>query len=167
MDTSKRLPTWKEQFFPNLFASGYGVTSVADPQYNCIAWAAGEENTDAFWTPFVVGGGYYWPQDKLPRDARVETFIKLYEIEGGFTECIPNIADLEDGIEKIALYVDPNGQVTHAARQQPDGIWTSKLGEWEDIDHGAVEGVGGADPAYGTVVQFLQRPRAVKKKLKS
>jgi len=165
MDTSKRLADWKEQYFPDLLSSGYGVTSVEDPQYNCIAWAAGEENIDTFWTPFVIGGGYYWPDDKLPRDARVETFVKLYEIEGGFVKCVNNNGDLEDGLEKIALYVDANSQVTHAARQKPDGSWASKLGDWEDIEHRDVQGVGGLNTLYGTVAQFLQRPRGFKKQI--
>jgi hypothetical protein len=156
MDTSKRLPFWKEQCFPGLLSTGYGVTSNDDPSYNCIAWAAGKENTDSFWTPFALGGGYYWPEDKLPRNANIETFIKLYEIEGDFVQC--NNGDLEEGLEKIALYADDDNQITHVARQQTDGIWTSKLGDWEDIDHRTLEGVAGPAPAYGTIVQFLQRP---------
>jgi hypothetical protein len=161
MDISKRLPQTREKCFPDLFLSGYGVTSPEDPQYNCIAWAAGDENTDAFWTPYMIGGGYYWPEDKVPRNAKVATFIKLYETVAGYVVC--NTGDLEEGVEKIALYADPAGEITHAARQQANGIWTSKLGDWEDIDHISLDGLAGAPPAYGSVVQFLKRPRAIMK----
>jgi len=45
---------------------------------------------------------------------------------------------------------------THAARQLPDGKWTSKLGQLEDITHGTTDVIEGGD--YGEVVQFMKRP---------
>jgi hypothetical protein len=55
------------------------------------------------------------------------------------------------------LFVDARGVPTHAARLLPSGLWTSKLGEWEDIEHDllALEG-----DVYGTVALLLKRPCA-------
>ena len=62
---------------------------------------------------------------------------------------------LEPGHEKVALYV-LDGKPTHAARQLPDGAWTSKLGRQIDIAHTvcALEG-----PAYGQIAVFLKRKK--------
>jgi hypothetical protein len=51
---------------------------------------------------------------------------------------------LEPGIEKVAIYADlPADSWTHAARQLPNGRWTSKLGDFEDIEHDTPEGLAG------------------------
>ncbi len=50
-----------------------------------------------------------------------------------------------------------DGVPKHAARQLPNGRWTSKCGELEDIEH-ALEGVVGI--WYGTVAHLLKRPLA-------
>ena len=67
---------------------------------------------------------------------------------------------LETGYEKIVLFarMNPDGVLapTHAARQLPNGRWTSKIGQCEDIEHQQVEDVNG--PTYGTPVQFMSRP---------
>jgi hypothetical protein len=63
---------------------------------------------------------------------------------------------LEDGYDRVALYAK-DGRVSHAARQVPDGRWTSKLGYDLDIEHG-LRGLEG--PLYGHVVQILKRPRS-------
>ena len=59
---------------------------------------------------------------------------------------------------KIAIYAHDDGQPTHAARQLPDGRWTSKMGHLEDIEHRVVDDVNG--PQYGSPVRFMRR-RAV------
>lgn len=71
----------------------------------------------------------------------------------GFTEC-PN-GSLERHVEKVALYGN-SYFYTHAARQLPNGHWTSKLGKCEDIEHETPEDVAGG--LYGEVVEFMQRP---------
>ena len=45
---------------------------------------------------------------------------------------------------------------THAARQLPNGKWTSKFCRLEDIEHDRPEDVAGG--AYGEVVGYLRRP---------
>ena len=65
-------------------------------------------------------------------------------------------ADLEPGVEKIALYANAVGKPTHGARQLANGRWTSKLGKREDIEH-ALHDLEGE--LYGTVVRIMKRPR--------
>ncbi|MEG4575444.1 hypothetical protein QUA56_22590 [Microcoleus sp. N3A4] len=55
---------------------------------------------------------------------------------------------------KWVLYGNPDGEPTHAARQLPNGKWTSTLGRWEDIEH---ELDGLTSEMYGSVKQVLKR----------
>jgi hypothetical protein len=154
MAISKRLPQIREKAFPDLHRTGYEVTSKEDDFQNCIAFAAGKAK--GVWTPYA-GYGYYWPNE-LPRKTDVETFVKLYKLEAGYDPCdASDKGEYEEGVEKVAIYVDSNNEVTHAAKQNKDGTWTSKLGDWEDIRHNVLEGVCGNDPAYGKVAKFLRR----------
>ncbi|MGO9273517.1 MAG: hypothetical protein ACLQOO_25320 [Terriglobia bacterium] len=63
--------------------------------------------------------------------------------------------DLETGFEKIALYVDLIGVPTHAARQLANGLWTSKLGDFEDIEHKTLDCLNGQ--LYGSPLVYLKR----------
>jgi hypothetical protein len=48
----------------------------------------------------------------------------------------------------------------HVARQEASGIWKSKLGRFEDIEHETPEELcGDGINEYGVIVQFLQRER--------
>jgi hypothetical protein len=70
----------------------------------------------------------------------------------GYEPC--DAVEKESGFEKIAVFADPTGIPTHAARQLPNGRWTSKLGAAEDIEH-ELHAVAGA--IYGTVVRIMRR----------
>ncbi len=131
-------------------ASGFHETSPATPEYNCIAWAAAEDGD--WWWPDAFGD-YYWPSG-VPRLETLEAFIAAYFLLG-YTSC--DTADLEPGYEKVALYLNPQGMPTHAARQLPSGNWTSKLGRLEDIEHNMLDGLTGE--LYGKVGQILKRSR--------
>ena len=120
-----------ERFFTNLRISGYSITSPATPEYNCIAWAAGE--TESWWEPDPLSL-YYWPSN-TPRQYTAEAYIKAYG--------------------KIAIYIDSHGKPTHAARQLSSGIWTSKLGQLEDIEHSKLDDITGSQ--YGSVGVILKR----------
>jgi hypothetical protein len=72
----------------------------------------------------------------------------------GFSPCLTS--ELEDGIEKVALYLT-NGIVEHAARQETDGTWSSKVGLEEDVAHNTLDALAGG--RYGTEFKFLCRPR--------
>lgn len=137
-----------EQSFQRLAASGYRITSPADPIYNCAAWAAGE--TGRWWEP-STSGGYYWPPT-VPPVHSLPSFVAAFAVLG-YEPC-PN-AHPEPGIEKLALYADEHGLPTHVARQLPSGTWTSKLGTSEDLEHDTLEALEGV--LYGRVVQHLRR----------
>jgi hypothetical protein len=57
-------------------------------------------------------------------------------------------------MDKIVVYGSAM-MYTHAARQLPNGRWTSKLGKAEDITHDTPEDV--TSGVYGEAVQFMQR----------
>ena len=137
-----------EARFPNLVKDGYDIESSRDPGYNCIAWAAG--NNTRWWWPVGLGG-YYWPRH-APAVETVDSFIVAFERDG-YSVC--ETADLEPGYEKIAIYADPSGVPTHAARQLPSGLWTSKLGSSYDIEHATLEGLEGN--IYGEARAILRR----------
>ena len=61
----------------------------------------------------------------------------------------------EEGFEKVAIYIDTHGKPTHAARQLSSGIWTSKLGQLEDIEHSKLDDITGSQ--YGSVGVILKR----------
>jgi len=144
-----------EADFPKLRSTDYTITSEATTDYNCFAWAA--LDTADWWSPLPVAG-YYWPK-QVPAELALQSFVALYQHEGGFVPCVDGT--LEVGFEKIALYANSAGEITHAARQKSDGAWTSKLGAMEDIAHETLEALedDGTDPnGYGRIVQFLKRP---------
>ena len=137
-----------ELIFPNLAGTGYRVTSPADDDYNCLAWAAAED--DRWWWPDPLGESY-WPHG-VPRAETPEAFVAAYATVG-FTAAADDSS--LPGVEKIAIYLKA-GKPTHAARQLPSGLWTSKLGRAEDIEHDLAGLVG---EVYGAVGLLLQRPR--------
>lgn len=143
-----------EHEFPRLPIEGYAITSPETDDYNCIAWA-GDDAAEK-WDPDPTSGRY-WP-DGVTRSLQVESFIELYRVEGGYIPCDDDEdGTLEEGIEKIAIFWNLSKEVTHAARQLPSGRWTSKLGDWEDVEHVAPTGVEGV--FYGRVAKFLKRKR--------
>jgi hypothetical protein len=77
----------------------------------------------------------------------------MFKTVGDYVPC--DHGELEAGFEKIAIYVGADSEVKHAARQLPSGLWTSKLGDFEDIEHPLFVLEGGA---YGWVKRFLKRP---------
>lgn len=137
-----------ESVFPRLSRFAYTITSPSTPEYNCIAWAVGD--TGRWWWP-VAGSYAYWPSN-VPVQETLDVFIQAFATLG-FMPC--DDSQIEQGYEKVALYVDLNGKPTHASRQLPNGRWTSKLGKIEDIEH-ELEGVAGS--VYGSVAQILKRP---------
>lgn len=140
------MPSDLKDEFPNLNSTEYRLTSPRDDDYNCIAWAA-EEN-DRWWSP--TQDDYYWPKN-VPAEWTLNAVVLAFE-SLGFEPCESD--GIETGWQKIAIYKGVDGDPTHAARQLPDGKWTSKLGDWEDIEHTLV-GIEGEK--YGNVCQIMKR----------
>jgi hypothetical protein len=138
-----------ELAFPALQSKNYVITSPQSDIYNCIAWAAGD--TSGWWWPDDPGQpeSSKWPvgvQRKDTLEAFREAFVTL-----GFATCDHD--QLETGFEKIALFALA-GKPKHAARQLPNGRWTSKLGPMEDIEH-SLDDLSGL--VYGAVVLVMKR----------
>lgn len=139
--------------FPRVTEGVFDKTSDEDRRYNCIAHAAGDDTR--WWWPVALGG-YYWPPN-VPRTPTIDSFVQAYMTLGYE---LSNDGEYEDGYEKVAIFADDNGNALHAARQLPDGQWTSKLGQWIDISHEKVAAVTGspvADSDYGHVALFMLR----------
>ncbi|HYV35445.1 MAG TPA: hypothetical protein VE988_07065, partial [Gemmataceae bacterium] len=139
-----------EATFPGLQNSSFRVSSPATRAYNCIGWAAGDAKH--WWWPDVDPDNdtIYWPPG-IAMEETLDAFVAAFATLG-YVPCFG--ADFEPGFEKVALFAI--GAVpTHAARQLPNGRWTSKLGFREDIEHD-LQTVSGE--AYGDVVLLLKRP---------
>ena len=136
-----------EELFPGLRPGTYLITSPVDEDYNCIAWAAGDAGR--WWWPDAADLTY-WPPG-LPREESLDAFRAAFATLG-YGPCGPD--DAEPGFERVAVFCDEAGRPTHAARQMPDGRWTSKLGELVDIEH-ELSALAGAQ--YGTVALVLRR----------
>ena len=142
------MPNSLQDVFPRLTAQNHRVTSPRDLNYNCVAWAMGI--TDRRWDPNSAEG--YWP-DGVPQDVAVDTFVTLFETLG-FETCADS--SLEAGHEKIAIYGQAD-EFRHVARQLESGTWTSKLGDFEDIEHDDLHSL--MFSGYGSPLRFLRRTR--------
>lgn len=128
-----------ESGFPNLKNTQYCVKSNKDNRYNCFAWALGYNNRSL-------------PEDISYENAfDLDVYILLFK-KHNFQPCSSD--NLEEGFEKVAIYAKDNIP-THAARQLPSGLWSSKLGKDIDIEH-MLNGL--EDSEYGKVCIILKNP---------
>lgn len=131
------------------------ITSPDDPRYNCIAWAY-QIKERWMWPPAgqpapALDAVTYWPDENASTE--VEQFVTAFRRKG-YEKC--DSPDFEDGYRKIALYVTPGTtKCTHAARQLSSGFWTSKLGQWYDIQHSTPQTIEGI--WYGKVYCYMKR----------
>jgi hypothetical protein len=144
MDIGPEMPP--SPAFPNLAPGNHRVTSDRATAYNCIAWAAGDDVR--WWWP-VEAEDVHWPGG-VPRVEDLASFAAAFATLG-YQPCESD--GLEPGWEKVAIYAVGRFP-KHAARQLPDGWWTSKLGKSFDIAH-TIEAVAG--PTYGEPALFLSR----------
>jgi hypothetical protein len=117
--------------------------------HNCIAYAAGVETE--WWSH---ERGYRWPAFRSPLiNSLVAVFKSL-----GYKKC--KSAKLQKKYLKVAIY-ERNGLWTHAARQEPDGKWKSKLGPDEDIEHDSPDCLCG--DSYGAIHCIMRKAKDVQK----
>jgi hypothetical protein len=133
-------PVMKESF-PRL-KEAFTILGPGTKQYNCIAWSIGNTRE------------WVWPGN------RVEDFDRLYAEHGYTRQPGLNLA-VEPGKRKLVLYATLNkdatiNAVTHAAVQEADGSWTSKLGQMALIRHATPEALRGR--SYGTPVAVYVCP---------
>jgi hypothetical protein len=148
----RRLSDIRERKFPNLLLhpENYEVKSLETEDYNCAAWAVDVTDLGRWW-PHPDDPTYYWPAGAR-RDDTLQAFIEGYA-KFRYTVCAS--PDYEVGFEKIVVYADGD-EPRHIARQLPNGRWSSKLGDWEDIEHLSLDDVSSDD--YGRPSLFLRRP---------
>jgi hypothetical protein len=141
----------RELSFPLLEPENYSAKSDESRDYNCAAWVDGQN--DAWWWPHPDWEEYYWPEGAR-RDNTLEAFIEGY---GKLNFEVCDTPNLEQGYEKIAVYATGSESPKHVALQLPDGRWTSKLGNWEDVEHATLRDLAGG--TYGQPRLFMRRPR--------
>ncbi len=126
------------------FASLRGVYEVLGSQtpvqsfpdtYNCIAWSEG------------VTTRWVWPGETLA------SFDTEYA-RSGFRRLSTLDTSLQAGVLKICLYAK-DGKMTHAALQNSDGTWSSKLGSDPLIRHLTADVFGST--SYGRPVAIYAR----------
>ena len=139
--------TFLHQRFPAL--GQFRITSPATSDYNCIAWAAAD--TGRWWWPNPFS---YWPKE-APNQVTLSAFQAAFRSQG-YEVC--EDSSVEEGYEKVALYT-LDGEPKHAARQLPNGRWTSKLGPWKDIEHETPESLEG--PEYGMLAVIMRRLKII------
>ena len=137
-----------EKDFPNL--GNWTCKSKRTRKYNCLAFAIGDETQR--WEPY----GYHWPEG-AKKGFTTDCLVEAYRTEG-FELCADGT--LVEGHEKIAIYVNNQGGFEHAARQEPNGHWKSKLGDAEDIEHESPDSLICDD--YGKPRLFMERARKPK-----
>ena len=143
-----------KEMFPALEDDpAFRISSDFCPGYNCVAFAAGD--TTQVWEPMgsaaLTPAGTYWPPGVIALStvgAHIAAFATL-----GYEPC--DSPDYEDGYRKVAIYTTPDGTPVHAARQVAPGVWTSKIGGAEDIEHDAPDRLAGT--IYGTPTVWLKR----------
>lgn len=152
--------------FPKLNSDPlFRLSSHKNVNYNCIAWA-GQVDYE-FWWPEVIpynkldGIKYNWPFHITNSD-KLEYFIELFS-HLGYTEESDNVSNEHPNYRKIALFIkedklNPNRltcECTHAARQLRNGLWASKLGSIEDIEHSNPYDLEGN--LYGKIAIILKK----------
>ena len=127
--TPRRCGRSLEETFPKLAETPWRfapeLQGEADSaQYNCIAWASGDQRR--WWWPSKYSApAAYWPP-AAPCEETLAAFILAFAAVG-YGPCEGPLP--EQGHEKIAIY-GIAGAPKQAARQLPDGTWTSKLGQF-------------------------------------
>lgn len=133
------------QAFPRMKLTDIEVLAPATKQYNCIAHSL-EVKT--------------WVNPETGSEANpLEKMDNLYAKLGYVRQDGLNFAK-EEGLEKVVVYAKLNNDgsihdVTHAAKQESQGTWTSKLGSLPLIRHSTPEVLRG--PVYGTPVAVYVR----------
>lgn len=137
--------------------SSFTITSPQDEYYNCISWAL--EISDRWVWPLepddsddddITEDVVYWPSE-LPLSDSIDNFIALFQLYG--YELCEN-GDYETSMKKVVLYAK-NGSCTHASRQLSNGLWTSKMGPLNDIQHGIPESLEGN--FFGKIHCFMKK----------
>jgi len=118
-----------EDWFPNLEWGEWSITGDANNVYNCISWSVGITDDWTWWE--VDQDAKFGDQDWILEESDFDGFYDYY----GYESCTEAEAEIQ-------LYKRPGAEaptnpdgITHAARTTDYGMWESKCGGWEKIDH--------------------------------
>lgn len=137
--------------FPRL-GDDYEILAPASSEYNCISWSLG------------VTDRWIWPVQ-----ARSSIFFSDFDdlyTRHGYRRLSTLAFDQLADHDKVVLYAKVNAsgvlEPTHAARQEADGSWTSKVGKMPLIRHlhpRDLEGGTYGEP-YAVYVRARKRPNS-------
>lgn len=150
-----------EAKLPKLRRGNYKHTSDATPRYNCVAFA---NDFDRKWWQFgFYGSRYYWPPETSDT---LDGWTKIFTDQD--YELTTN-RGVEQGFEKIAIYVDLRDMLPGHIAKSDGRVWKSKLGRYQDIEHASLDLLEGDQQCeYGIVERILKRainpPRQPKRK---
>ncbi len=155
------LPSHLARRYPKLVADGGKKKSEADHQYNCLSWSAKRTKKYRF-EPKPIEKWDRWPKD-LRDDYSLESFIMLFE-NLGYHRCSLTDTGFELFYKKVVIYAqfgiygDQRWEFTHVADEIHAGVWTSKLGPDEDIQHNTPQSLeGNCGDEYGKIYQVLKK----------
>ena len=137
-----------EKWHPKLKGKDYKIIQTNEilEDFNCIAFVLDIYNE------WYGSSTKNWTLN-INRVPILENYIKYFKTFGY------DICDNDkyvDGVEKIAIYIDENKRVTHAAKQFNDK-WRSKLGGSVIIEH-KLEWLSGYDADnYGEIGVIMER----------
>jgi hypothetical protein len=117
-----------------------------DFNYNCLAFVLGDYSN--WWEPPGVFG-HYWPPG-FSQDISVDTVTSIIKLHGFTVEFNPHETPVT---ESIAIYA--KGDDWEHFAKYSGGVWKSKIGEDEDIEHSSPDLLEGE--FYGYVVKILSR----------
>lgn len=138
------------QYWPHLKeGENFRFTSLKKRGFKCIWYALMLEkgDIDMLWFRDM----YELDPNTLDHSAKgyADCFQKYY----GFELC--GSSSYEEGFVKIVLYEDKNKDFKHVARVLPNGNMTSKMGNYEDIEHYTMDAVSGDE--YGYPSLFMKK----------
>ncbi len=145
------------RMFPSLVHDEkFEITSRQTCDYNCIAWACQYDDRwmqPTSFPPPPFDCIVYWPLG-VSQSRDVQCLIEVFT-SNGYEMCGLDW-EHEEGFQKVALYVkEGTNQWTHAARERKNGLWTSKLGQSHDIQHGGPHTITGK--IYGVVFCIMKK----------
>ena len=117
----------------------FNVMSLANDQYNCFAYSMDVHDRWVWWETTFYGQA-------------IRKYVGLgYRISHFFD------VKFSPAEKKVALYFNSRGQVTHAAVQNTNGMWESKVGEGPVVEHESLECL--ESPIYGKAKVIMVKPR--------
>lgn len=139
--------------FPKLHPDNWQPFSKANPRYNCVAFANGDERH--WWEAGQYGKRYYWPL-KIRHQNTLESWVELFMADG--YEPIAS-REHEPGFEKVAIFVSLDDMLPSHVAKSDGYFWKSKLGKGQDIRHKSLDILeGDQQDEYGIVECVLGRP---------